>query len=126
MDAGIGVAIWALVLGGSDGVGECVDVVDAVVAAAVDEEGGRAGDAALVGARDVLADTRLVLAPAQLVGEAVDVEAELLGVAGEVGWGQRVLVAEQGVVHLPEFALGGGCLGCLGGELSVRVDVVEW
>ena len=73
---------------------------------------------------DVLADTRRVLASAQLVGEAVDVEVELLGVASEVGRGKRVLVAEQGVVHLPEFALGGGCLGCLGGQLSVRVNVV--
>ena len=63
-------------------VGEGVDVVDAVVAAAVDEEGRRAGHRALVGARDVLADPRGVLSPAQLVGEAVDVEIELAGVAG--------------------------------------------
>ena len=46
---------------------ERVDVVGAVVAAAVDEEGRRAGDAALVGAGDVFADPRRVLAAVQLV-----------------------------------------------------------
>ena len=34
--------------------------------------------------RHVLADPRRVLALAQLVGEPLDVESELLGVAGEV------------------------------------------
>ena len=59
------------------------------------------------------------------VGEAVDVEAELLGVADQVVRAKRVLVLEQEVVHLPERALVGGRLGGLGGELGVRVDVVE-
>lgn len=40
-------------LGCSDRVGQGVNVVDAVVAASVDEEGRRAGDATLVGARDI-------------------------------------------------------------------------
>ena len=34
-------------------------------------------------------------------------------------------MAEEDVVHLPELALGGGGLGCLGGELRGGVDVVE-
>ena len=34
-------------------------------------------------------------------------------------------MGEQDVVHLPELALRGGRFGCLGGELSARVDVVE-
>ena len=34
-------------------------------------------------------------------------------------------MVEQEVVHLPERALVGGGLGGLGGELGVRVDVVE-
>src|SRR6266496_6102006 len=43
--------------GGAHGL-EGVDVVGAVVAAAVDDEGGRAGDGAEVGAVDVLYDPR--------------------------------------------------------------------
>ena len=34
-------------------------------------------------------------------------------------------MVEQQVVHLPERALLGGRLGRLGGELRVRVDVVQ-
>ena len=66
-----------------------------------------------------------VLAAAQLVDEALRVEPELARVVGEVGGPQLALVGEQGVVHLPEAALGGGGLGGLGGELRVRVHVVE-
>ena len=70
------------------------DVVRAVVAEAVDEERGRAGDAGQVGGLDVLRDTGRVLAALQLLGEAVDVEAELLGVPEEVGQGQLVAVGK--------------------------------
>jgi hypothetical protein len=45
--------------------------------------------------------------PAELVGEAVDVEAQLLRVRDEVAGGERALVGEQQVVHLPERALVG-------------------
>ena len=38
---------------------------------------------------------------------------------------EGVLVLQEQVVHLPEGALVGGGLGGLGGELGVRVDVVE-
>ena len=62
---------------------------------------------------------------AQVVAEALEVEAELLGVAAQVAGSQLVLVVEQQVVHLPERALGGRRLGGLGGELGVRVDVGE-
>ena len=57
--------------------------------------------------------------------EAVDVEAELLGVADEVAVAERVLVLEQQVVHLPERALLGRRLRRLGRQLRVRVDVVQ-
>ena len=53
------------------------------------------------------------------------VEIEVGGVAGEVAHRERLLMAEEGVVHLPELALGGGALGCLGCELSGRVHIVE-
>ena len=71
------------------------------------------------------ADARGVDAAAQLVGEPVDVEAELAGVADEIRRHQRVLVLEQQVVHLPELALRRRRLGRLGRELGVRVDVGE-
>ena len=57
--------------------------------------------------------------------EALGIEAELLGIADEVARAKRVLVLEEQVVHLPERALIGGGLGGLGGELGMRVDVVE-
>ena len=43
----------------------------------------------------------------------------------QVAQRELVLVGEQRVVHLPERALARGRLGRLGGELGVRVDVVE-
>jgi len=46
--------------------------------------------------------------------------AELASVADQVADGQRVLVAEQLVVHLPEPALAGRGLGGLGGEQGMR------
>src|SRR3712207_9556073 len=52
-------------------------------------------------------------------------EAELLRVADEVGWSERVLVIEQQVVHRPERVLCGGGLGCLGSELGLGMDIVQ-
>src|SRR3954471_4295128 len=57
--------------GGLHGLGQRGSVVGAVVAPAVDEERRRAGHAALVGARHVPADARLVLAAAQLLDDAL-------------------------------------------------------
>ena len=62
---------------------------------------------------------------AEVVVEALEVEPELLRVRPQVEGLEVVLVFEQQVVHLPERALGGGGLRCLGGELGVRVDVGE-
>ena len=95
------------------------------MAAAVDEEGRRAGDAAQVGAVDVLGDAGSTGVVVQVVGEPFDVESELLGVADEVAEGEGVLVVEQQVVHLPERALVGGGLGGLRGKLGVGMDVAE-
>ena len=95
------------------------------MAPAVDEERRGAGHSALVGAGDVFADPLGVFAPAQLVPEAVDVEAELGGVAREIARRQLALVSEQDVVHLPELALGRGGFGRFGRELRAGVDVVE-
>src|SRR3712207_7528408 len=52
-------------------------------------------------------------------------EAELLRVADEVGWSERVLVVEQQVVHRPERVLCGGGLGGLGSELGLGMDIVQ-
>ena len=57
--------------------------------------------------------------------EAVEVEAERLGVARQVVRLQLVLMVEQPVVHRPERALLARRLGRLGGDLRVRVHVVE-
>jgi hypothetical protein len=92
---------------------------------AIDEEAGRTGHAACVGTRDVLGDSVGVLAAAQLVPEALDVEAELFRVALQVARLQFVLGGEQLVVHRPEGPLGARRLGGLGGHLGVEMDVVE-
>ena len=55
------------------------------MAAAVDEEARGTGDAARVGAVDVIGDARGVRARAQIVRELLDVDAELAGIASEVG-----------------------------------------
>ena len=93
--------------------------------AAVDEERRRARDAAEVGAVDVLRDPGSAGALAERVGELLDVEPELLGVADEILPLELVLVREEQVVHLPERALVGGGLARLGCELGVQVDVVQ-
>jgi hypothetical protein len=93
------------------------------VAAPVDEEGGRAGDVAEVGTLDVLGNATTHPVRLELVAEAVDVEAELLRVADQIARGERVLVREQEIVHLPEGTLRRRGLGRLGSQLGVRVNV---
>ena len=61
---------------------------------------------------------------AQLAGEALHIESELLRVADEISWLECVLVVEQQIVHLPERALCGG-LGCLGSELGLGMDIAQ-
>src|SRR5919107_3414170 len=100
-------------------------IVSAVVAPAVDEEGRGAGDSAEVGTVDVLGDVVRTRMLAQLAGEALDIEAELLSVAHEIGWSERVLVVEQKVVHLPEGVLFCSCLGSLGSKLGLGMDIVQ-
>src|SRR6266576_1028605 len=90
---------------GAHRLGERADVVGAVVAFAVDEEGGRAGDAAQVGRVHVRGDLGLSGVIAQVASEPFGVQAELAGVADQVFGRQRVLVVQQLVVHLPELAL---------------------
>ena len=63
---------------GADGGRERGDVVRAVVTTAVDEERRRAGDAAEVGAVDVVGDARGADAVAKIVREALDVKPEPL------------------------------------------------
>ena len=105
--------------------GERVDVVRAVVPAAVDEEGRCPRDAAQVGAVDVARHSRRDSVVAQVVSEPVGVEAQLIGVSHEVAGPQLVLVLEQEVVHLPEPPLQVRGLRAFGGELRVGMDVVQ-
>ncbi len=79
-----------------------VDVVDAVVATAVDEEGRGAGDAALVGAADVLVDARDVAARAHLIHEALDVQAEIARVLLEVAERKLALVGRGRMSYISQ------------------------
>ena len=106
-------------------VGQRVDVVGAAMALAVDEERGRAGDAAQVGGVHVPGDLGFPGVAAQVGGEPPRVQAELGGVPEQVVGGQRVLVRQQLIMHRPERALAGRGLGTLGGQQRVRVHVGE-
>src|ERR1700733_551638 len=110
--------------GGQDGAGECGDVVAAVMAAPVDEEGRGAGDATEVGGVYVLGDPRGAGPLAQVLTESLAVEPEVADVADQVARQEGVLVLQEQVVHLPERVLVRGGFRGFGGELGVRVDVV--
>jgi hypothetical protein len=92
---------------------------------AVEEEGRCAGDAAQVGAVDVVGDARSAYAFPEVVRETLGVESELLDVTDQIVPLERVLVVEQKIVHLPEGALRGGGLRGFRGLLRVWVDVVQ-
>jgi hypothetical protein len=85
--------VWATMAraGGTHGLGERVDVVGAVVATAVDEEGRRSVDATEIGAVDVVGHARHADPFAQVVREALDIEPELHGVAVWVVYVERVM-----------------------------------
>ena len=96
------------------------------MAAAVDEERGCAGHAAVVRALDVALDAQRVLARLERLLEARHVETDLVRVVDEVDDAERRLAVEQPVVHRPERALLAGGLGGFRGDLGVLVDVDEW
>src|SRR4051794_34985572 len=107
------------------GRGEGRDVVRAVMAPAVDEEAGRAGDAAGVGAGHVLRDAVGVHLPDHRLAEALEIEPQLLRVASEVIGSQLGLVRDEPLVHSPERALGTRRLRRLRRRLGMRVDVAQ-
>src|SRR5919201_3510226 len=111
---------------GADCAGELVDVVGAVVTAAVDEERWRAGDPAEICAVDVLRDASCADVMLEIIAEPFDVEPEPLGTRDQIRLLERGLFGEQQVVHLPEGALLCGGLGGFGGHLCVGMDVVQW
>ncbi len=97
-----------------------------VVQAPVDEEPGRAGDAAGQAAVDVALHPRSACARGVELGrDPVGVEAELARRADQVSRAERAPRLVEAVVHRPERALGGGRLGCLGGALGVGMDVAQ-
>ena len=98
--------------------GEGVDVVGAVVAFLVDEEGRGAGDAAEVGgSRRPLRSAPCWPSSCSSWVEALEVEVEFARVARRSAGPELALVVEQQVVHLPEPPLRGRRLGGLGREL---------
>src|SRR6185312_6789968 len=67
-----------------------------------------------------------MLSPAHFPPEAIDVEPDLRRDATQLLSCQWLFAGERGVVHLPEAALRARRLDRLGGQLRVRVHVVEW
>src|SRR6185295_17263952 len=94
----------------------------AVEASVVDEERGRAVDAAANAAREVCANALARRAGTERRFSGCEVQVDVSRVALEVDWAERLLIFEQGVVHLPELALEGGGLGEFGGASCIRVE----
>src|SRR5680860_1580508 len=93
------------------------------MAMAVDEERRSSCCAAGVAAGDVALDSQRMSPLMQVVGEAIAIESERVGVAQEVCFAQRPLVGEEQVVHLPEPALRAGGFRGLGGAAGVLVHL---
>ena len=91
----------------------------------VDEERRRPRHPAEIGRFDVLGDAGVMRVPFQVVAEAIDVQPEFRGVTQQITEPKIVLARQQQVVHRPERILCGGGLGCLGGELGLRVHIGE-
>jgi hypothetical protein len=89
----------------------------------VDEEPRGARHAALRAAPEILLHPARVDALPELPLEAVDVEADRLGVATQLRVAQLELVREEAVVHIPEASLGAGGLRRLRGGGGVWVEV---
>src|SRR5215207_7086109 len=81
----------------AQGVGERGEVAAAGVAVTVDEEGGGAGGAAVLGGVDVALHAQSLAAAVEVADEGVDVEAQRARVGGQVGVLEGVLVAEEEV-----------------------------
>src|SRR3954454_6687160 len=79
----------------SHGGGQGLGVVGALVAPAVDEEARRARHAAGVRTSHILFHPLRVLVMVELVPEALDIQAKLVGVAGQVTGRELVLVLEE-------------------------------
>src|SRR3954454_23089369 len=103
------------------GAEQVVRFVGLVVAQFVDVEGRGPVHAAAHAAHEVVANAFRVDVVGQLLVEAIEIEAYLLGVAAQLLVAQALLVLVEHVVHLPELALGARRLGRLGGGLGARV-----
>jgi hypothetical protein len=90
--------------------------------AAVDEEVGGALHAELLGQGHVRIHGSLVGVPVQGRLELAHVQADLFRVFFDRGAIQVGLVGKQGVVHLPELALGARGQGGLGGQRRLVVE----
>ncbi len=97
----------------------------AVVANAIDEERGRALDAALAATFDAGPHVRRVEAAAEVAGEAIGVEPDFPRVVDDRGRTEIGRVRVQNVVHVPEAALRVGGFGGFRGPFGVTVNVDE-
>src|ERR1043166_2624538 len=104
---------------------QLLELVSAVVAAAVDEERRRAVHPADHSAPKVVPDLRGPAMGVEVAAEPVEIEPGTAGIALEVGPRETVLVLEDQVVHLPELSLRGARFGGFGGELCVGMQVRE-
>src|SRR6266566_2576655 len=91
----------------------------------VEIEGGRSPHAAAQPALEVLTDSTRVGVRIQLATDPRAVKAEILRVLQEVVFLERVLVLEEGRVHLEESPLDGRGFGDFGGLLRMRVRSAE-
>jgi hypothetical protein len=74
---------------------------------------------------EILADARGEGVGLKILFETGRIQSELGGVSDQISILESILVLEEVVVHLPEFALRAGRLGSFGGVLGVGVTVGE-
>jgi redox-sensitive bicupin YhaK (pirin superfamily) len=108
-----------------DSVEQSADAERHVMNHAVDEEPGRAAHTARKPALKVLADPLQVDVVVHLGRVQRHVQSKLLRVAVELLLFQPVLMREQQIVHLPEFALRTRALGSFRGQQRVGVNVFQ-
>ncbi|MCI0350304.1 MAG: hypothetical protein L0Z53_12840, partial [Acidobacteriales bacterium] len=96
------------------------------MAAAVDEERGRAVDSASHAAGEVFANSWDMHAAHEFTPKAVNIKTELGRILAQALIIKGILILVEHVVHVPESSLGAGGFGGLGGALCEGVNLSQW
>ncbi len=108
-----------------DGLDQGIEGIAAVVTEAIEKEGRGGVDAAAHAAGDIFLNAGGIIVGGELKGDMVGVQCEIAGVGYQMFLLELLGMLKQEVVHLPEFALGCGSFGGLGGEPRLGMELGE-